>query len=388
MASPLVPNIGGSPIVQQLMQQLAQGRLQDDRQDFATQEADKQKAALEAQRRFKTAGAQAATLMKLPFTQQRTGAARLAKQAIEQGGDATAWERMLNIQDPDELNLALRQMTINAAEGDKIINKALGLGGDRDKGSQFGAQETFKDEKGNLYFGTTKRNPGTGQVESVLAPIGNAPEAPQGEVKLVSALGLTDKEVVKQEAQIAGGKQEAVLEQQLTFKPQIEAAVTEARTQAAERGEAFTELNQAEAALPGLEVAVGNLRELAQTATSTIGGRAFDTATKELGFGSTEGATARAKFIAIVNNQVLPLLKPTFGSAFTEREGEALKATMGDPDATPAEKMVQLDAFLEQKIRDIETKRARLKQGGQENQTNDLAPPQVLRFDAQGNLIQ
>ena len=56
----------------------------------------------------------------------------------------------------------------------------------------------------------------------------------------------------------------------------------------------------------------------------------------------------------------LPLLKPTFGAAFTVAEGESLKATMGDPNATPEEKMAQLDAFIEQKMRTIGTKRREL----------------------------
>jgi len=86
----------------------------------------------------------------------------------------------------------------------------------------------------------------------------------------------------------------------------------------------------------------------------------FDFAVKQTGFGSTKGATSRVKFIAIVNNQVLPLLKETFGAAFTAQEGEALKATMGDPDASPEEKMAQLDAFIAQKTRDIETRERQL----------------------------
>lgn len=162
----------------------------------------------------------------------------------------------------------------------------------------------------------------------------------------------------------AGARAKGTLEQQLVFKPQIESAVTEAKALAKERGEAFTDLTRATAALPGLQEAVGQLRELSQIATSTIGGRIFDAAVRETGFGATTGATARSKFIAIINNQVLPLLKPTFGAAFTVQEGAELKATMGDPDTTPEQKMVQLDAFIAQKVRDIETKQLQLQQGG------------------------
>ena len=131
---------------------------------------------------------------------------------------------------------------------------------------------------------------------------------------------------------------------------------------AAERGDVITDLSRAEAALPGLTQVVDKLRELAPIATSTFGGRVFDTAVKELGFGATKGATASAKFGAMVNNQVLPLLKPTFGAAFTVQEGDALRATMGDVNASVEEKMATLDAFMEQKQRDIDTKQLQIDQ--------------------------
>lgn len=163
-------------------------------------------------------------------------------------------------------------------------------------------------------------------------------------------------------AEAAGKAESSKLKAQLKFKPTIEKAVTEARAAAANRGEAFTELSQAKASLPGLTTAVNDLKELALVATSTFGGRVFDTAVKESGFGATKGATARAKFIAIVNNQVLPLLKQTFGGSFSVQEGQELKASMGDPDASPQEKMAQLDAFIAQKVRTIEAKQAVLDQ--------------------------
>lgn len=166
--------------------------------------------------------------------------------------------------------------------------------------------------------------------------------------------------------QRAGAQESAKLGQQLKFKPAIQAAIKKAEAVAKEEGATLTELNKVRAAMPGLQEAVGELRRLAPIATFSLGGKAFDEASRQLGFGATKGATARAKFIATINNQVLPLLKPTFGAAFTVQEGESLKATMGDPDLSPDEKLVQLDAFIEQKFRDIETKEAEL--GGGEQQ--------------------
>lgn len=164
----------------------------------------------------------------------------------------------------------------------------------------------------------------------------------------------TAEQVAGTEEVLAGGKETGKLKARLKFKPQIAKAVSLARSEAAARGETLTNVKRMKAALPGLNIAVSQLRELAPIATSTFGGRAFDFAVKETGFGSTTGANARAKFIGIVANQVLPLLRQTFGAAFTAQEGESLKAAMADPDASPTQKMVQLDAFIAQKVRDIE----------------------------------
>ena len=170
--------------------------------------------------------------------------------------------------------------------------------------------------------------------------------------------------VASTQADIAGQKAAATegekLKQQRKHKPAITALVKLAEKEATERGDVLTALQRSQAALPGLIDAVGQLNELATIATSTLGGKIFDAAVKQTGFGSTKGATARAKFIAIVNNQVLPLLKETFGAAFTASEGESLKATMGSPDSSPAEKQVELEAFIEQKTRDIQTKKTQL----------------------------
>jgi len=167
-------------------------------------------------------------------------------------------------------------------------------------------------------------------------------------------------QVVEQVAAETSASEGSKLIQQKKHKPVIAALVKLAEKEAVERGDTLTALQRSQAALPGLKDAVGQLRELSSLATSTWGGSVFDVAVKQTGFGSTKGATAKAKFIAIVNNQVLPLLKETFGAAFTATEGESLKATMGDPDASPDAKMAQLDAFIDQKMRDIETKKTQL----------------------------
>ena len=209
---------------------------------------------------------------------------------------------------------------------------------------------------------TMAQDPNATQLErdSAQRALGNMAKVGSSAQERIATDPILGTQVVKQVAAETSASEGSKLIQQKKHKPVIAALVKLAEKEAVERGDTLTALQRSQAALPGLKDAVGQLRELASLATSTWGGSVFDVAVKQTGFGSTKGATAKAKFIAIVNNQVLPLLKETFGAAFTATEGESLKATMGDPDASPDAKMAQLDAFIDQKMRDIETKKTQL----------------------------
>lgn len=210
--------------------------------------------------------------------------------------------------------------------------------------------------------------------------LGLSPRAVGSSAMTISDTGATER-VAESESVIAEskskasetGKAKAMSETAdivAKAKSDIANAVKKAEVEGKSLGEAQVAYNQAEAALPNLETVVGKLKDLAPVATSTYSGRAFDVIAKEAGFGATRGAEARAKFIAIVNNQVLPLLKQTFGAAFTVSEAESLKATMGDPNASPAEKMAQLDAFIESKYRELRVKAA---EAGQQPKLSESA---------------
>lgn len=120
------------------------------------------------------------------------------------------------------------------------------------------------------------------------------------------------------------------------------------------KGEAQAALDSLTAKMPGLETVVAELNDLADKATYTLGGQAWDATVKQLGGAPSASAIARAEYIAKVDNQVLPLLRDTFGAAFTAKEGDTLRATLGDPDKSPQEKKAVLNAFIEQKKRDLE----------------------------------
>ena len=85
----------------------------------------------------------------------------------------------------------------------------------QEKGSessmQFGSTKTFKDDDDNLYFGTQARNPSTGEVETKLSPIGDAPETPSTGLEEVGAYGQTSSERDTSRINVGGGQEEVEL---------------------------------------------------------------------------------------------------------------------------------------------------------------------------------
>lgn len=120
------------------------------------------------------------------------------------------------------------------------------------------------------------------------------------------------------------------------------------------RAEADANYRGVTSQMPGLEKVVAELKDLADKATYTGAGQLLDSGMSQLGMEPREAAIARTSFEAKVNNQVLPLLRRTFGAQFTEREGETLRATMGDINLSPKQKQAALNAFIDQKRRDID----------------------------------
>ena len=172
---------------------------------------------------------------------------------------------------------------------------------------------------------------------------------------------------------ISKGKETGKLKAQEKLLPGIRGSIKQAEKEAVAKGEAFTALNRAKAALPGLEEVTTKLKSLADIATHTTTGKVFNTLEKELGFGATEGATARTTMRSIVDNQVLPLLRDTFGAAFTKAEGDSLRNTLLDPDTAPEQMKATLDAFIEQKVRNIETSERELGQLPQGVSEDDIS---------------
>lgn len=163
--------------------------------------------------------------------------------------------------------------------------------------------------------------------------------------------------------------------------PQTKAAQAMATKQGAAQAEASTQLADMEAQMPRLETVVNELDALGQKATYTEAGQALDWARRQAGMDPRESAIARKEYISKVDNEILPLLRQTFGAQFTEKEGQALKATLGDPDASPQEKSAVLRSFIATKQEQVKTLQRRTGQinrnpQGNEVDFNSLTPEQ------------
>lgn len=207
------------------------------------------------------------------------------------------------------------------------------------------------DDKGNL--DVSKLDPVSRSAAMALGLIAKSGTVSTAE-RIAGTEGLAE-EIGESQSTIKQAEETGKLKAQKGLLPEIKAAVKLAEKEAQSKGEVSSELNSAKAALPGLKKVVSNLKSLSGDATFTLAGRGFNAIAKELGF-STKGSTARSAMVAMVDNQVLPLLKPIFGAAFTAAEGDRLRNAFLDPDSTPDSRIASLNAFQEQMERNIEAK--------------------------------
>lgn len=145
------------------------------------------------------------------------------------------------------------------------------------------------------------------------------------------------------------GGQQAVEQVKSAFEPQREMEKAAARAVGAERGEQQVQLTQLTSRMPQLMSMVDNLSALGQKATYTGAGLAKDFLREQAGLEPSERSIARTEYISRVYNEILPLLRQTFGAQFTEKEGESLKATLGSPNVAPAKKDAVLRSFIQTK---------------------------------------
>lgn len=119
------------------------------------------------------------------------------------------------------------------------------------------------------------------------------------------------------------------------------------------------ELGAMTSKMPELEKNITEMGSLAKKATYSPVGRGIDSLANFFGT-STAGQDALVDYTSRIDNQVLPLLKETFGAAFTVTEGDNLKATLGRPDMTPTQKQIVLNNFINQKKANVIAKQREL----------------------------
>lgn len=138
-------------------------------------------------------------------------------------------------------------------------------------------------------------------------------------------------------------------------QPSNVANAAAAKVTGTELGTNQAKLADIEAQMPRLNQVTEKLSRLGKTATYTKAGVAANEIARQLGAKVPQGAVDRTEYMAVVDNEVLPLLRQTFGAAFTAEEGNRLKVTLGDPDKSPEEKDAVLRAFIEQKMGEVQS---------------------------------
>ena len=252
--------------------------------------------------------------------------------------------------DTDE---AIGLLETNPQELLRVSQQAVKLGtqlAPSKKGVQFGAQQTFKDSENNLFFGTTKRNPATGQVESVLSPVSAGVTEPVGAVNLVSGLGLTATEKSEIDAATAGAKEAAKLAEQAAARPEIEEKVQAAKTKAA--AQAKRQQLHMDNGIDAAD-ATANIRRGLELIRSVPTGGISAVSLKAQQLFGVEGAD-EAELSARLGKAVLSQLRATFGAAFTEREGarlENIEAGFGKSTEGNKRLLKQTLKILERKAR-------------------------------------
>ena len=77
----------------------------------------------------------------------------------------------------------------------------------------------------------------------------------------------------------------------------------------------------------------------------------------------------------------MPLLRQTFGAAFTEKEGQSLRNTLGDPNKSPEEKNAVLRSFIAAKLGTIESLKRRTGQSANIETQETPKTEQIIDFN-------
>jgi len=254
---------------------------------------------------------------------------QLAQIAVGDGPDAMEARKQLMSGMDQGMELGVGLGYLSGTTGNKI---------------QFGDSHVFKDEAGKLFQGTQRRNPRTGEVESALSPVGhNSPQV--GQLSKVDNLGLTAPQVVQQAAAVAGATTTAELTSELALKPNVAAAVEQAKQGVIATYKNKDLVRSNEVVLQTYDTAMNSLTEaLGGTLTGPVAGWLPAITTSQQ---IAQGAGA----------MMAPILKSMFRESgegvFTDKDQELLTAMLPDrkdTQETIAWKIKSIDDIVRSKL--------------------------------------
>ena len=210
---------------------------------------------------------------------------------------------------------------------------------------QFGAQETLKDENGNLFFATSRRDPSTGQVVGAVAAVDGSNTKPVGQLSVAGGYGLTATERVGQLAAESGAKKQAEQDVMLATEPKIQEEI-ERRSISAKfaetaRADAIKSGKKYDALMLGFEEA----KNLIPMSTGSSFGSIRNIAGKTIGF-TTEASQNTRRLRALSAWLVTQVPKP--GGSVSDADLAQFKMAVGEiDDNIPAEdRLAALDTAM------------------------------------------
>lgn len=228
------------------------------------------------------------------------------------------------------------------AQTDSVLSSVMP---ETQSNQQFGAQETLKDEQGNLFFATSRRDPSTGEVIGVVAAADGSDKKPVGRLSVTGAYGQTAQERVGQIGAETGARTQAQQDIRLQTEPQIQAEI-ERQKQAAKlaetaRADAMKTGNKYDSLLAGFEEA----KAIVPISTGSTLGGIRDAAGRVVGY-STDAAQNTARLKSLAAWLVTQVPKP--GGAVSDADLAQFKKAVGEIDnnTPPEERLAAIDTAM------------------------------------------
>lgn len=261
------------------------------------------------------------------------------------------------------------------AQTDSVIQ--AGAPQQTQQGSQFGAQETLKDESGNIFFATSRRNPNTGEMTGVVAAADGSDAKPVGRLSVAGSYGQTAQERVGQ----VGAEASARTQSEINARVRGGGVAQEVEALGAGRGKNAAE---AEGAAGKVEKTSKNLlanieqaRSLLPKATGSGVGALVDAGGRFIGV-STEQSKASSQLETLAGWMVsnIPRMEGP-QSNFDVENYKTMAAKVGNSAIPIAERLAALDVLEQLQLKYSEINRNDLNPNGtpqQNRRASDKKP--------------